>query len=292
MRRRARSHRIPHATRRRLSVAPEPHCWSAHSTSARCAPSRSADGPDALSLLCAAVESVRRSLSPILAASRKRRPTSALRCSCARDQTERPEALAFGGTRLVPLDKTVIVDAILAALERPRPVPLPFAIESPFGDGRSALRIAERSGKGARSVPTAPLPRMNGAATAAATTAQALRDWLIDGPAQLDSGPEAGAVAGTIEPSGAVHYVYGEITGYYLHWLASGAVEVADATRKAQSALAWIVRRYGGSTPAADTNPSDRRRRRLAKPRSVLFRSGDARRRSRQGGGAQTDRRT
>ena len=87
---------------------------------------------------------------------------------------------------------------------------------------------------------------MNSASTAAATTARALRDWLVDGPAQLDSGPEAGAVAGTIEPSGAVHYVYGEITGYYLHWLASGAVEVADATRKAQSALAWIVRRYTG----------------------------------------------
>ena len=56
----------------------------------------------------------------------------------ARDQTERPEALALGGTRLVPLDKTVIVDAIMLALERPRPAPLPFAIESPFGDGQSA----------------------------------------------------------------------------------------------------------------------------------------------------------
>ena len=79
-------------------------------------------------------------------------------------------------------------------------------------------------------------------------TAQALRDWLIEGPAQLESGPEAGAVAGTIEPSGAVQYVYGEITGYYLHWLASGVVEVDDATRKANSALAWIARRYGGSS--------------------------------------------
>ena len=89
---------------------------------------------------------------------------------------------------------------------------------------------------------------MKSAATAAATTAQALRDWLIEGPAQLNSGPEAGAVAGTIESSGAVHYVYGEITGYYLHWLASGVIEVGDATRKANSALAWIARRYGGSS--------------------------------------------
>ena len=84
--------------------------------------------------------------------------------------------------------------------------------------------------------------------------------------------------------------MYGEITGYYLHWLASGAVDVAHATRKARLALAWIARRYGGSTLAADTNPSDRRRRRLAKPCSVLFRSGDARRRSGKGRGARTDR--
>jgi len=34
---------------------------------------------------------------------------------------------------------------------------------------------------------------MNSASTAGATTARALRDWLVDGPAQLDSGPEAGA---------------------------------------------------------------------------------------------------
>ncbi len=75
---------------------------------------------------------------------------------------------------------------------------------------------------------------MKGAATAAATTAQALRDWLIEGPAQLKSGPEAGAVAGTIESSGAVHYVYGEITGYYLHWLASGVIEIGDCNPKGE----------------------------------------------------------
>jgi hypothetical protein len=87
---------------------------------------------------------------------------------------------------------------------------------------------------------------MNNAAVAAATTAQALRDWLLDGPAQMHTGPEAGAVAGTIELSGTAHYVYGEITGYYLHWLATGAVDAANASRKARSALAWVVRRYAG----------------------------------------------
>lgn len=61
----------------------------------------------------------------------------------ARDTTERPEALVGGGTRLVPLDQAVIVEAIKQALNRPRPIPVPFAIESPFGDGRSGLRIAD-----------------------------------------------------------------------------------------------------------------------------------------------------
>ena len=76
----------------------------------------------------------------------------------ARDQTERPEALALGGTRLVPLDKAVIVDAIMLALERPRPAPLPFTIDSPFGDGRSGLRIADALAKVLDPARTGPLP--------------------------------------------------------------------------------------------------------------------------------------
>ena len=83
-------------------------------------------------------------------------------------------------------------------------------------------------------------------ATVARENAALLRDWLRDGPLQLTSGPETGAVAGTVEPSGKIHYVYGEITGYYLHWLASGAVDLAAASRCAASALAWVMHRYGG----------------------------------------------
>ncbi len=75
----------------------------------------------------------------------------------ARQETERPEALAFGGTRLVPLDKAMIRDAIMLALERPRPIALPFAIESPFGDGRSGVRIADTLIRALESAPT-PLP--------------------------------------------------------------------------------------------------------------------------------------
>jgi UDP-N-acetylglucosamine 2-epimerase (non-hydrolysing) len=75
----------------------------------------------------------------------------------ARDETERPEALASGTTRLVPLDKQVIVDAIRAALEQPRPAPLPFTAESPFGDGQSALRIADILARALETMPIAPL---------------------------------------------------------------------------------------------------------------------------------------
>jgi len=44
--------------------------------------------------------------------------------------------------------------------------------------------------------------------------------WLHDGPAQLHGGEHAGAVAGTLDASGAATYVYPEIAGYYLQWLA------------------------------------------------------------------------
>jgi hypothetical protein len=44
--------------------------------------------------------------------------------------------------------------------------------------------------------------------------------WLIEGPAQLHSGPHAGAVAGSFDAARRARYVYPEITGYYLQWLA------------------------------------------------------------------------
>jgi len=51
-------------------------------------------------------------------------------------------------------------------------------------------------------------------------TRSAVAAWLLDGPAQLREGRHAGAVAGAIDPRGSVAYVYPEITGYYLQWLA------------------------------------------------------------------------
>ena len=57
--------------------------------------------------------------------------------------------------------------------------------------------------------------------------------WLLDGPAQLRDGPHAGAIAGTIAEAGVPAYVYPEIAGYYLQW------------------LAWRARTSGGSAALA-----------------------------------------
>lgn len=44
--------------------------------------------------------------------------------------------------------------------------------------------------------------------------------WLLEGPAQIGTGPHAGAVVGSIDGDGHATYGYPEITGYYLQWLA------------------------------------------------------------------------
>ncbi len=61
----------------------------------------------------------------------------------------------------------------------------------------------------------------------------AIAAWLLDGPAQLRDGLHAGAIAGTIAESGVPAYVYPEIAGYYLQW------------------LAWRARAFGGSDALA-----------------------------------------
>ncbi|MEO8739659.1 MAG: hypothetical protein ABI537_08155 [Casimicrobiaceae bacterium] len=68
--------------------------------------------------------------------------------------------------------------------------------------------------------------------------------WLFDGGAQLRSGPEAGGVAGWLTASGEAVYVYPEISGYYLQWLAWRALRQRGATaalrRRASSAQRWL----------------------------------------------------
>ncbi len=69
--------------------------------------------------------------------------------------------------------------------------------------------------------------------------------WLLDGPVQVASGEHAGGVAGIVDADGGAAYVYPEITGYYLQWLAWRASRDGSAAvlaRRAQAAQRWLGR--------------------------------------------------
>ena len=72
-----------------------------------------------------------------------------------------------------------------------------------------------------------------------------IAQWLLLGPAQRTEGAHAGAVAGWIGADGKAEYVYPEITGYFLQWLAwmarSHGRHLAYVAR-AESALRWVER--------------------------------------------------
>ena len=59
-----------------------------------------------------------------------------------RENTERPESVSCGTTRLVPAQRLAVFDAACAALRTSRQQPLPFDAQAPFGDGRAGERIA------------------------------------------------------------------------------------------------------------------------------------------------------
>jgi hypothetical protein len=69
-------------------------------------------------------------------------------------------------------------------------------------------------------------------------------EWLLDGPAQLRDGPHAGAIAGCVSRSGSASYVYPEIAGYYLQWLAWRAYRFGSPNGLVQRASAvqrWLL---------------------------------------------------
>jgi hypothetical protein len=71
-----------------------------------------------------------------------------------------------------------------------------------------------------------------------------LAAWLFD-TAQCASGPHAGAVAGRVDASGSASYVYPEIAGYYLQWLAWRATRWparADLSSRAAAVERWLAR--------------------------------------------------
>lgn len=59
-----------------------------------------------------------------------------------RDATERPEAFAYGGLRLVPPMRNAVLAPAEAALAATRHAPVQFDASAPFGDGHSGGRIA------------------------------------------------------------------------------------------------------------------------------------------------------
>jgi hypothetical protein len=90
-------------------------------------------------------------------------------------------------------------------------------------------------------------------ASRAERAAAVLRTWLLHGPAQLRSGPHSGGVAGAIGNDGRPRYVYPEITGYYLHWLADAHRETERETSVAavRRAIDWATRELAdGRVPA------------------------------------------
>lgn len=91
------------------------------------------------------------------------------------------------------------------------------------------------------------LHRPSLALTGAVRTTQAagpLAQWLLDA-AQCPAGPNEGAVAGCVTTPGSAAYVYPEIAGYYLQWLAWRATtfgSTPDLAIRAAAAERWLGR--------------------------------------------------
>lgn len=79
---------------------------------------------------------------------------------------------------------------------------------------------------------------------------QRLRGWLLGPAVQLATGPQRGGVAGLLDARGQPQYVYAEITGYYLHWLASLPQAATPARAAAAAALDWLRCHYAEPAPA------------------------------------------
>jgi hypothetical protein len=90
-------------------------------------------------------------------------------------------------------------------------------------------------------------------ASGAGHSRDALTSWLLGERAQVASGIHAGAAAGWVDREGRASYVYPEITGYCLQWLAWHAAchGVNDETRRrAGAAQRWLLSwAFGAETP-------------------------------------------
>jgi hypothetical protein len=73
-----------------------------------------------------------------------------------------------------------------------------------------------------------------------------LADWLLEGPVQVTTGADRGGVVGWLEGDRTSAFVYPEICGYYLTWLAWVAerepARAARARSRAATVLSWLER--------------------------------------------------
>jgi hypothetical protein len=76
-----------------------------------------------------------------------------------------------------------------------------------------------------------------------------LRHWLLHGPAQLSGSEYDGGVVGSFDASGNPGYVYGEIAGYFLHWLVDVDAPHAARALRAERAFAKCVRQFEHGVP-------------------------------------------
>ena len=94
-------------------------------------------------------------------------------------------------------------------------------------------------------------PQQSESRSAAASSAAArLRGWLLSPGIQQREGAHAGGVAGSLDAQGRARYVYPEITGYYLHWLAEArdATGLDEARVAAARATDWARRQFERGT--------------------------------------------
>ena len=88
-------------------------------------------------------------------------------------------------------------------------------------------------------------------------TLRAIQSWLFSPEVQFADEPHRGGIVGWFDEAGSAVFLYPEITGYYLTWLAFLAHafgRTEEAARRADNALAWITRQFSqGRVPLTRT---------------------------------------
>ena len=78
-------------------------------------------------------------------------------------------------------------------------------------------------------------------------TPDSIKTWLFTS-AQISEGPDRGGIVGGFDEQGRANYVYGEISGYFLTFLAFVAATQGDnrCAPMAQGVVSWLAGQWGG----------------------------------------------